>query len=408
MFFFELFVVSDIWSRPSHVFLTLRTITTDHRMDETPVDELFDASAASVTLPANPHPRLVAFIIDHLAFVRGIGNIKRWFNRDYLHANTAASTSDDAKINPIDLTIFIPLYTLHEFDYVKKGTLMQATNAREAIRFVDHLFETEDELDNPYIHYHLAIESLREQGPAWPQCLKFKVHTPRVGDFPNYKTQFDSNLLGQYDDDVIQYENSARYQHAHAHADEPAEMPLRLRYLIRPCIYKRFIELRPQGAGEYKLVTEDPITKIWAQLFGIDCLNVNEAELLMFNQYDISNANYDPHRSLGEEPLAHTMHLTIDTTQYEYSHAKEYRPIKTKGDHKKKHNKKKDATDDKSKEKEKTLTKDKPHSKEKQRKPRKVRQPIRDVVNENGDEIKRERFDVINYAPRGQGMLWKP
>lgn len=387
-------------------------------MDESPVDELFDSVPPGLT-SLEPSTRHVLFIIDHLAFVRGIGNIKRWFNRDYIHTSvtgTPAPTNGDAatpNANPIDLTIFIPLYTLHEFDYVKKGTLMQATNAREAIRFVDHLFETEDDLDNQYIRYHLLIESPRESGPAWPQCLKYKVHTPQVGEFPNYKTQFDSNLLGHVDEDGIQYENLVRYQEAHDHADQPAEMPTRLRYLIRPCIFKRFIE--SNATGEFKLVTEDPITKIWAQLFGIDCLNVNEAELLMFKEYDISNANYDPHRSLGDEPIAHTMHLTIDTTRYEYSHAKEYHPPKAnKGDKRQKSKKKTADTTNTTKTdtaKTKTdTTKDdlKPLAKPKTRKPRRIRQPIRDVVNENGDPVKRERFDVINYAPRGQGMLWKP
>lgn len=297
--------------------------------------------------------RDVKLMIDHLAFIRGIGNVKRWFNPEYI-----TTTS------PTHLTLYIPLYTLHEFDYAKRGTLMQATNAREAIRFVDYLFEHDEDLDNHLVKYSLAIEGPREGGPQWSTCLKYKVHSPCVGEFPNFKTKFDSTFLGRADDDIT-YENSAPYQAAVARAEELAEMPPRLRYLIRLCIHKRFVE---KVDGEpFKLVTEDPITKIWAQLFGIECVNVNEAELWI-NGYDATKV-YDP-RTGADEPVPQILHLTIDTTQYQYTLAKKYLKQKVSN--------------------------------------RTIRRPTRRGTGAHGEEVQREQFGVINYAPRGEGVLWEP
>ena len=50
------------------------------------------------------------------------------------------------------------------------------------------------------------------------------------------------------------------------------------------------------------MVTEDPITKIWAKSYGIDCLNVNEAELLIFQNYDVNLFRlYNPYANDGDD-----------------------------------------------------------------------------------------------------------
>lgn len=390
----------------------------NHNFDELVPSKSMEGGQEQSTIDT-PKSRTINVILDHSAFVRGIGNIKRWFNEEYIRAHI----SEDAK-EQIYLNIYIPSYTLHEFDYVKKGTSMMATNAREAIRFVDKIFEKdlngEDETVNTTtkpIIYNLCIESPTESGPSWNECLNYKVHSPKIKEFPNFKTKFDSNLIGQHptsfgndsidnDDEFnesnfnstmkpnnklndIQYENSQSYQNALANADEHAEMPTRLRYLIRSCIYKRYLEPSTfsNPLEEWKLVTEDPITKVWAKSFGIDCMNVNEAELLIFQSYDINQyQTYDPQHSfnIDEESKSPNSILqnTIDTTLYSYTKINE----PTKGP---KNNKNKN-------------TRKKANNKK-----------IKGVVNDgctgvNGDFVKKERFDAINYAPRGSGELWKP
>ncbi|CAN3357549.1 nonsense-mediated decay protein 4 [Diutina catenulata] len=426
-------------------------------MDAPVVDELFARPPQESTTGASPsHPRrAVRLILDHSAFVRGIGNIKRWFNREYVAANFGASSVGDEP-GPdhvsVDLIMYMPSYTFHEFDYVKKGTSMQATNAREAIRFIDYMFESDESPDNSWICYHLAIEGPGESGPSWPQCMRYKIHSPKVGEFPNYKTRFSSNsVVPAGSSDAIQYENSPSYASAQANHDQPADMPVRLRYLIRSCLHKRYGGGRTSefakdtSPSEYKLVTEDPITKIWAQSFGIDCLNVNEAELLVFNNYDNTGfANYNPHTSLDDAFDRGVLHNTIDTTRYEYTSSKRYghgkkgRKMRTHKDDARAH-KFEDGPEDNLRLDVLSLkdtdqdAKSEPGMKEgvhdnsvetaagvsklsnsqrRQRKPRRTKQSVKpptvEGTTEWGEEIKRERFDMINYAPRGRGDLWTP
>lgn len=395
-----------------------------HDFDElVPSEEIKKASKEAKALPEHKS-RHINVILDHSAFVRGIGNIKRWFNQEYIKAHIDPTAKEDIYLN-----IYIPSYTLHEFDYVKKGTSMMATNAREAIRFIDKIFEkelnAEDEADmtNPDfkpekrpIIYDIYIESPNESGPSWSECLNYKVHSPKIKEFPNFKTKFDSNLIGQHPlsqgdhleshnlDEAnysslaykqnnklndIQYENSQSYQNALANADELAEMPTRLRYLIRSCIYKRFIERKTFNSPleEWKLVTEDPITKVWAKSFGIDCMNVNEAELLIFQSYDINQFQlYDPRHNFNAQDENHIpnsiLQNTIDTTLYSYT--KIDRSSKNKNKNKNKNSKK-------------------------STKPKQFNGVVSDgSTGSNGDFVKKERFDAINYAPRGTGELWKP
>lgn len=368
--------------------------------------------------------RQVRLILDHTAFVRGIGNIKRWFNEDYVNQNFRKS--DEV----VCLNLYIPSYTLHEFEFVKKGTSITATNAREAIRFVDKYLETDFEEDEQTkLKYNLLLETPDDSVPHWGQCLKYKIHSPRIREFPNFRTKLDSNVLGQgagrseyggdYDDDDafsqafgsslsisqrekvndIQYENSASYQNALENSNKLAEMPIRLRYLIRTCIFKRFVErkqIEPRNElEEWKLVTEDPIAKIWARSFGIDCLNVNEAELLLFQNYDVNLYNpYNPHNNfLNEEqydPASNILQNTIDTTLYTYRDAHQEPPsISSRG------------------------RGNNYRGGRKTRNNNWARLPTEYVVQEarqesDGTLVKKEKFGAINYAPRTKGDLWKP
>lgn len=402
-------------------------------VDQSNVDELIEGIKPASDCLNQHQTRTINLILDHSAFVRGIGNIKRWFNLEYINSNLTNKQEN------IQLNIYIPSYTLHEFDFVKKGTSMMATNAREAIRFIDRIFEREDiklngstpeNVANP-LNYGIFIESPMEAGPSWNECLNYKIHSPKVKEFPNFKTKFDSNLIGQqihhqdddlFNDDIdnsvkvndIQYENSQPYQNALANSDNQAEMPIRLRYLIRSCIYKRFIDIhnlnKPKSTLEdWKLVTEDPITKIWIKSFGIDCLNVNDAELLIFKNYDVNQFNQPAHLNFslqdGYDNSKNILQNTIDTTKYDYTNFHDYKNNNSKNKNKNKNNTKNNNNNNNNKNPNKKKNKNKETSQ-----PKKQTQPSNDpgFINANGELIKKEKFGVINFAPRGSGELWKP
>lgn len=67
--------------------------------------------------PDSQSVRVVNLILDHFAFVRGIGNVKRWFDKGYID-----SQLKDRKESRVVLNIYIPTYTLHEFDCSSSST----------------------------------------------------------------------------------------------------------------------------------------------------------------------------------------------------------------------------------------------------------------------------------------------
>lgn len=388
-------------------------------INDPPTDELA-ALQPAVESPVD-NTRTINLILDHSAFVRGIGNIKRWFNLDYIKSNLI-------KDEKVALNIYIPSYTLHEFDFAKRGTSMMATNARQAIRFIDTMFEEESQsidASNP-ITYGVFIESPDEAGPSWNQCSTYKIHSPLIKEFPNFKTKFDSNVITEYDSNDIVYENSHNYQNALANSDNLAEMPNRLKYLIRSCIHKNFIE-----KGSWSLVTEDPITKVWSKSFGINCLNVNDAELLIFKNYNINQFNNsNPHNLLedGYDISKNILTSTIDTTKYNYQSINDTKD-KYKNKKGKKSDNKKDNKNKKINQRQQTnekfngrlpldsnyynpriSTNNYINGERNNRFGPKVdinASPFMEYTDSNGDLQKKERFGVINFAPRGNGELWK-
>ena len=353
-------------------------------------DELIDLELGSnFASQEDEDRRYVRLMLDHSAFVRGIGNIKRWFNEEYIKQNF------DNSSDQIVLNLYIPSYTLHEFDFAKKGTSISATNAREAIKFIDNYLENKSDLVNGNIRYVMTLEAPNEIPPSWPKCSKYKLYSPKLLDFPNHKSKFDSNLIGetQHKESLLLHRESEIVDELNdvASSESAAEMPARLKYLIRTCIYKRFLEkTQPKPKNnleEWKLVTEDAVAKVWAKSYGIQCVNVNEAELLIFQNYDVNSFKiYNPFSANeGFDPKNDVLQNKIDSTLYEYKTVKQA-PPKVNGKHRSRKYKRKDTPSI----------------------------PYEGVVHEEKDNIwksstiKKEKFDAINFAPRGQGKLWSP
>lgn len=288
-----------------------------------------DSAPNEETSPQVPPTRVVNLILDHFAFVRGIGNVKRWFNREYIESQFTDSNDTNVVMN-----IYIPTYTLHEFDFAKKGTSITASNARDALKLIDRILDEEqavpsfsaeeggEELKKARLNYNLLIEQRNQNYPNWERCLKYQSQPPKVKDFPYHKTKLANTVLGRPKISDIDEDKQE--------AEELASVPPRLKHLIRSCIYKRYIDpfhpdFDAKSSTPWKLVTEDSVTKVWLNSFGIDCLNVNEAELLIFQSDDVTGfrilapgEDFNSGKDVYESADRGILHQWIDTTKYEY------------------------------------------------------------------------------------------
>ncbi|ODV98490.1 hypothetical protein PACTADRAFT_31881 [Pachysolen tannophilus NRRL Y-2460] len=303
---------------------------------------------------------VVHLILDPSALVRGIGNIKKWAS-DY------------------SLVLFIPFYTLHELDYIKRGVSLLATNARESIKFIDLKSSMDDDFQfsdddttndkknkGSYGETTVLIETPDESGPAWHNCIKkYRVRQPLVKDFPNNKTSFDSTR-------TIKSDGQGPGQgkgHNEINPNAKPEMPVRLRYLIRSCIQKQYVENDNSNGKttniDWKVVTEDSVTKVWLNSFGIDCFHINEAENYILSKNGVCVGKTE---KLLYVPASSSL-------------------VPTKIDSK---------------------TDSEGNGGNKKRKNRKPKKTGVDKTQLNNMGVQREKFDTMIYANRGSGELWTP
>lgn len=290
-------------------------------------DPLIDTQAKTAPVKNPQVTRNVHFILDHSACTLGIGNIQRWFDREFVQSQLA----DSAKIH---LNLYIPQYTLEELDFQRRGPMVGISLAQEALKLIDTLFESESSTDgveafdfdevarnendedaninednsnslNSPIPYSIFIEEVSPLFPRWEKCLKYRVYHPKQGDLPHIHIANEEEQMS-----------------------EQAEIPPRLKNLIRSCIYmtKMNSKHHPAPPGDqWRLITEDQATKVWANSFGVDCLNVNEAELLLFHAKDVSQfelvrpgADFFSTRDIFDDEPHIGLHKRVDTTEYPY------------------------------------------------------------------------------------------
>lgn len=325
--------------------------------------------------------RNVFFVIDNSACTLGIGNIQRWFDQEFVQSQSQNS-------DKIHLSLYVPQYTLRELDFQKRGPMMGVSLAHEAIKFIDLLFEADatehssnqsntpqdqaetndfsDEMLNNFdelqmepafksaIPFHMYIEEISTLFPSWEKCLKYRMWHPKQKDLPHIPSADDEERM-----------------------EQQAEIAPRLKNLIRSCIYVTRLKNKNQSipiGDHWKLVTEDQATKVWATSFGIDCLNVNEAELLLFHANDVTKfepldpaAEFFKDKDVFDKEAPSGLHKRVDTTQYPYESIWKKKEAKMNGKN--------------------TALKGKPKASDKP-----------PFVKVNG--ICYEEFDQINYAPR--------
>lgn len=337
-----------------------------------------------VPLPKQSPVRHVHFVLDNSACTLGIGNIQRWFDKEFVE-------SQSQKSDRIHLNLYVPQYTLRELDFQKRGPMAGISLAQEAIKFIDFLFEAESTSEQAMrreqantengpieeavdfddqefgvepafkspLPFSLYIEEITAQFPSWEKCLKYRMWHPKQKDLPHVASANEEERM-----------------------EQQVEIPPRLKNVIRSCIYVTKLKNKnlPIATGDHwKLVTEDQSTKVWATSFGVDCLNVNEAELLLFHANDVTKfepvnpaAEFFKDEDVFDREVYVGIHKKVDTTQYPYESIWKKEELK-KG---------KDAS-----------------AKKKGKSPPKLRGSDKPpFVKING--ICYEEFDQINFAPR--------
>lgn len=323
--------------------------------EEAGAEESFDVANATAAAPPPTRPREVHLILDHTAFVLGLGNVKRWFNDEFAASQLRRKGEAPEQLH---LNFYVPAYTLHELEYVRRGVSVLALNARELVMFIDHLCDMEAQQDHtgrlPLL-FSVFLEDRNAQFPSWDTCLKYRTLEQQALALSEQKP--------------------------------PPTVPPRLRHLIRSCVFMRHMPPghQPVMPGpQWKLVTEDAHTRAWALRFGVDCLNVNEAELLLFHARDLSSfvvkqpgSDFSADSDMYDQVQPSLLHRKLDTTKYAYER------LLSSG-----HSKKKKG-------------------KAKPEKPVQQVQP-QVVYTTAAGEPHKEDFNMINYAPRTGGKLWQP
>ncbi|KAG7924012.1 hypothetical protein KL905_000166 [Ogataea polymorpha] len=185
------------------------------------------------------------------------------------------------------LTVFVPNYTLRELDFLKRSiNPVVARNARESIRLIDAAI-SEDPADaqNPR-NSQFLLESPEEAGPDWKKASSYRQRTPLVREIPAVASGY--GLYQEPRNKAMRSLNTAFEQQEditkNTNQHEKAKVPPRLRYLIRSCIQKQYVEnkkRKPKSRIDWVIVCEDPITTTWLRCFGFKVLSMNQMQAFL-------------------------------------------------------------------------------------------------------------------------------
>lgn len=369
-------------------YLPIRNSNENHHLMTSQPEQPFGHSTVGA-LQQGPAVREVNLVLESSALIRGFGNVKRWFSPNYSENHLLrGGVPGDEKVQ---LGIYVPLYTLRDLEYLSRGNSSVAAKYREALAFLRKIYHSQDNQDlqeepgvskksrkrNMGLDYNVEVEERTTDFPDWNQCIRYTKRLLRVKDFPHHSKA--SSSMGE------QTAFGIGQNQKEQSPDELMNVPPRLKHLIRACVYKRYIEKGNKDLPplkQWKLVTEDVAIRIWATNFGIDCLNVNEAELLiLFSENATDNdpvSDFNASNNANNQLDHGFVHHRVDTTAYEYH------PLLEKDTSKKLSQ----------------LSEESAMSKVKSRSFSK--KPPVTIVN----GVKQEDFNMITYAPRVAGILW--
>lgn len=154
------------------------------------------------------------------------------------------------------------------------------------------------------------LEHDQNIGPDWKIASGFRRYTPLLSDLPKpingYSSKgqminddnrkytvgvFGNNIPGSFNmskNSNNSYENNNNNNNnTNTNDDEKAVVPLRLKFLIRSCIQKQYIENKNKNENKkinWDIICEDSTTSIWLKSFGLSVKSLNEIQPI-FDQY---------------------------------------------------------------------------------------------------------------------------
>lgn len=169
------------------------------------------------------------------------------------------------------------------------------------------------------------LENEDNTGPDWKITSGYRRSTPLLSDLPapingssrmgqfNHENGrkvvgvFGNNIPGTFNMSLpLNRENSSNnninYINDINNSSEKAKVPIRLKYLIRSCVQKQYIENKDKKNKEkidWVIICEDTTTSIWLKSFGLFVKNVNEVqkELELLSELTATGLNQSLTRS---------------------------------------------------------------------------------------------------------------
>lgn len=295
--------------------------------------------------------RTINIILDDSSFTRGVGNIMRWFDEDKILTLRKKWDSTDF----VYVNILIPQQTLSELKALRHKVDIRGTNSRQALQFIDEVFDKYADTPPPQklnkgeypqgIAFTVNIESEELPMRSWNSYQKHSVRT---------LTQEDVYLQ---EHQRVPAEHKDEFQ-------TPAIASPPIKKLASSCIKTIFSDRNTRNL-QWRVVSESPVVRLWLSSFGIECLNTEETERLLFSGRDISQSqSVNPGQNFNS---------TVDI----YDEAEERKPVDTTS-----------------------------YAYESLNGTR-VLPPVMAGAGDNRS-VKLENFSSISYAPRDLSALWSP
>lgn len=295
--------------------------------------------------------RTINIILDDSSFTRGVGNIMRWFDEDkILTLRKKWDNTDYVYVN-----IFIPQQTLSELKGLRHKVDIRGTNSRQALQFIDEVFDKYADTPLP--------QKLNRQD--YPQGIAFSVSI-ETGDSPmrSWNTYQKHSVRSLTQEDVYLQEHQRVPAERKEEFQAPAVPSPPVRKFAASCIKTIFSDSNTRNL-QWRVVSESPVVRLWLSSFGIDCLNTEETERLLFSGRENSQSqpvnpgqNFNSAVDVYDEAEGRK---PVDTTSYAYESLNGTR----------------------------------------------VLPPVLTEACENRS-VKLEDFSSISYAPRDLSALWSP
>lgn len=274
-----------------------------------------------------------------------------------------------------------------------------------------------------------VLESEKNVGPDWKIASGYRRSTPLLSELPKpingYSSKgqllnddnrkfavgvFGNNIPGSFNVSAKSNSgqaNSGNNPSVNSVGDsEKAVVPMRLKFLIRSCIQKQYIERKSLKEGEkinWDVICEDATTSIWLRNFGLSVKTLNDVQ----NDFDKLSGGTDT-KVLFDPDSGKLVETSFTKSNRKDTGAKSFKGQRNKGKKVKEGKEGKDTKevkkDNKSEENE-DLNKRISGKKKNWKKQQKMAK--NDAISKTSSS-KKHVISADTYAERGQGELWTP